>query len=234
MVEDTDPDLLVDVYSWIYIANLVAAFVAPFSGLLIATYSLVPTVRFLFLLSFVMMTAKFVIMNGMVTETSRASTDGRDPQPIPVRNHARLRRVMRDILHSRAALGDCAAGHPGHLAHGARYLLVDSRDRATSIPTETLAIYQSVRSIIMLLVFFLVMPTPRCRASTSPCCSALAAWSSASSSSMSTPAGSYAVPDARHPGGGLSMPAASAMLDKLLVLVVEPKGAHASCRCSMY
>jgi MFS family permease len=35
LVEDTDPKLLVDVYAWIYIANLVVAFIAPFGGLLL-------------------------------------------------------------------------------------------------------------------------------------------------------------------------------------------------------
>ena len=71
MVEDADPALLVPVYSWIYISGLVAAFIAPFGGLLIARFTLVPTVRALFVLAFFLMTAKFLIMNLLVTETKQ-------------------------------------------------------------------------------------------------------------------------------------------------------------------
>ncbi|HPD42449.1 MAG TPA: MFS transporter, partial [Anaerolineae bacterium] len=67
LVEDTDADLLVDIYSWIYIAGLLAAFVAPATGLFVGRFGLVPTVRALYLLAFVMMTAKFIILNSLVT-----------------------------------------------------------------------------------------------------------------------------------------------------------------------
>ena len=40
LVEDTEPDLLVDVYSWIYISGQVVAFFAPLAGLLINQYGL--------------------------------------------------------------------------------------------------------------------------------------------------------------------------------------------------
>ena len=37
LVEDTEPDQLVDIYSWIYIAGLLAAFVTPLAGCLLYT-----------------------------------------------------------------------------------------------------------------------------------------------------------------------------------------------------
>ena len=69
LVEDTDERLLVDVYSLIYVANYVVAFFAPIAGLLIHTFTLVPTMRGLYLLAFVLMTTKFLVMNNMVSET---------------------------------------------------------------------------------------------------------------------------------------------------------------------
>ncbi len=69
LVEDTDPEDLVHIYALAYIAGQLAVFFAPLAGLLISRYSLVPTVRGLYFLSFVMMTTKFVTMNAMVTET---------------------------------------------------------------------------------------------------------------------------------------------------------------------
>ena len=69
LVEDTDPELLVDVYSWIYISGQVVAFFAPIAGLLINQFSLVPTVRGLFFFAFIMMTIKFWATNVLTTET---------------------------------------------------------------------------------------------------------------------------------------------------------------------
>src|SRR5512133_743364 len=43
LVEDAQHDQLADIYTWIYIANILVGFVAPLAGLLIAKYSLVPT-----------------------------------------------------------------------------------------------------------------------------------------------------------------------------------------------
>jgi len=225
LVEDTDPDLLVDVYSWIYIANLVAAFVAPFSGLLIATYSLVPTVRFLFLLSFVMMTAKFVIMNGMVTETQQGRVRMAETQNQPLFTILRgSGAVMREILRSRVLLSVTALlvilGISRMVRDTFWSILVTEQ---LSIPTETLAIYQSVRSIIMLLVFFLVMPRLRCVSVYKPMLFGFGGLVISQLILVSTPAGSYAVLMLATLVEALSMPAASAMLDKLLVLVVEPK-----------
>ena len=34
-MEDTDPDLLVDIYSWIYISGQLSVFFAPLAGVLI-------------------------------------------------------------------------------------------------------------------------------------------------------------------------------------------------------
>lgn len=69
LVEDTPPQLLVNIYTWVNIAGLLAVFFAPISTLLVDRYSLVPTVRVLYLLAFILMTAKFVILYVRSTET---------------------------------------------------------------------------------------------------------------------------------------------------------------------
>ncbi|HMB24530.1 MAG TPA: MFS transporter, partial [Anaerolineales bacterium] len=43
LVEDAEPEQLADIFTWIYIANLIVGFVAPLAGLLIKKFSLVPT-----------------------------------------------------------------------------------------------------------------------------------------------------------------------------------------------
>ncbi len=69
LVEDTDPEDLVHIYALAYIAGQLAVFFAPLAGLLISHFSLVPTVRGLYILSFIMMTTKFITMNALVSET---------------------------------------------------------------------------------------------------------------------------------------------------------------------
>ncbi len=71
LVEDTEPSLLIDIWSWIQIAGLLSAFFAPLTGLIIGRFGLVSTMRGLYLLAFVMMTTKFLATNAMVSETQQ-------------------------------------------------------------------------------------------------------------------------------------------------------------------
>lgn len=48
LVEDAEQDQLVEIYTWIHIANVTAGFVAPLAGILVAQYTLVPTMRWLY------------------------------------------------------------------------------------------------------------------------------------------------------------------------------------------
>ena len=136
LVEDTDPGLLVDIWSWIYIAGLIAAFVSPITGLLIDHYSLVPTMRGLYILSFVMMTAKFLIMNGNGHRNqTRRSAYGGNAQPTLVRGDAWvLGRVEADIEDAGHALYRRADDPAEHLLADEEHLLVHPGHRETGHP----------------------------------------------------------------------------------------------------
>jgi len=69
LVEDAPRNALVDIYMWVHISQLLAVFFAPLAGLLVGGVGLVPAVRILFLLSFVSMTLKFLILNKYCDET---------------------------------------------------------------------------------------------------------------------------------------------------------------------
>ena len=71
LVEDCDKDQIVNIYTWIYILGLGAAFFAPLSGFFIGEFGLVSTVRVLYIISFIMMTSKFIILNKYSTETKQ-------------------------------------------------------------------------------------------------------------------------------------------------------------------
>lgn len=163
LVEDTDPGLLVDIWSWIYIAGLIAAFVSPVTGLLIDHYSLVPTMRGLYLLSFIMMTAKFVIMNGMVTETKHGIRRMEETRHQPL--FAVMREspaVLKQILKTPATLFTAALMILLNICWLMKNtfwsILVTEK---LGIPDEHLVIFTFARSIIMLLFFFFVMPRLR-------------------------------------------------------------------------
>src|SRR6185369_2311248 len=58
LVEDADESQLVDIYTWIYIANLFVGFIAPLASVLIGVFSFVPTMRGLYVFAAVMFTVK--------------------------------------------------------------------------------------------------------------------------------------------------------------------------------
>ncbi|MBK6433782.1 MAG: MFS transporter [Anaerolineae bacterium] len=69
LVEDADQTQLVEIYTWIHIANQAAGFVAPLAGILVARYSLIPTMQVLYLFAAVMFTLKAVLTYLMTEET---------------------------------------------------------------------------------------------------------------------------------------------------------------------
>ena len=163
LVEDTDPRLLVDVYSLIYIAGLITAFVAPLTSPLIERFDLVPTLRALYLLSFVMMTAKFVIMNAMVVETRQGLVRMRETRDQPL--FAVLRgssAVLRQILRTPATLFTAALMvmlSICWLIKGTFWPILVTEQLL--IPPQYLVVFTVARSLVMLLFYFLLMPRLR-------------------------------------------------------------------------
>ncbi len=68
-VEEVPESRLVSLYALVNIAGLLAGFVAPISYFFVERYSLIPTVRVLYGITFVLMTAKFVILYFFSHET---------------------------------------------------------------------------------------------------------------------------------------------------------------------
>lgn len=71
LVEDCNPKQLVNVYTWVNIAGLLAVFFAPLSALLVSKFTLVPTVRILYAFAFLSMSAKFILLYIFSTETKQ-------------------------------------------------------------------------------------------------------------------------------------------------------------------
>ena len=163
LVEDTDPALLVDIWTWIYISGLLAAFVSPITGLLIDKFSLIPTMRGLYLLSFVMMTIKFLATNAMTTETQQGRVRMQETKDQPLFEVLRgSPQVLQQILRTPATMftaGLMIIVGIAKLVRGTFWSILVTEK--LQIPAQHLALYPFARSVAMLLFFFVV--TPRLR-----------------------------------------------------------------------
>ena len=60
LVEDVEERILVKLFALVSVAGSLAAFTAPLAAPLVARFGLIPTVRVMYIIAFVMMTAKFI------------------------------------------------------------------------------------------------------------------------------------------------------------------------------
>jgi DHA1 family tetracycline resistance protein-like MFS transporter len=225
LVEDTDQRLLVDVYSWIYIAGLLAAFVSPLTGLLIDKYSLIPTMRGLYLLSFVMMTAKFFILNVLVTETKQGLVRMQETRHQPLfRVVGESKGVLKQILRTPVTMFTVALmmilGITGTVRGTFWSILVTEK---LQIPPADLALYAFARSVTMLLFFFIVMPRLRTMDVRKPMIVGFLGLTASQVLLLLTPVGNVWLLLLSTVVEACSVPLASTLLDKLIVLTVDAK-----------
>lgn len=225
LVEDTDPTLLADVYSLIYIAGLVAAFFSPITGVLIDQFSLVPTMRGLYLLSFVMMTAKFLIMNSMVTETQRGVARMAETRHQPWLGMLReYPDVLRQILRMPATLFAAALMILLNIVwtvKGTFWAILVTE--TLLIPAEHLVIFTFARSIVMLAFYFTVMPRLNRMDVRAPLMWGMLGLTASQVFLIVAPPGDYAILLVVTAVEGAATPAATALVDKLVVTAIDPR-----------
>jgi MFS family permease len=160
LVEDADQDQLVDIYTWIYIANQLVGFVAPLAGILIGIFSLVPTMRGLYIFAAIMFTVKAITTYRMTQETAQGKIrlhETRHQSAISVLSE--YKGVFYDLLHSPQTLytaGIMLVVSISSIIGGSFWAIIVTEK--LHIPAQNLAIFPFVKSAIMLLFFFLVMP----------------------------------------------------------------------------
>ncbi|MBN1220442.1 MAG: MFS transporter [Anaerolineae bacterium] len=225
MVEDTDPRLLVEVYSWVYIAGLLSAFVSPITGLLIEQFTLVPTIRGLYLLAFLMMTAKFFIMNALVTETQQGlirmnATKNQHLFGI-LREYPH---VLKQVLHTPTTLftlGLMIILSICLMIHGTFWSILVTEK--LQVPAQYLALYPFARSITMLFFFFLVMPRVREIEVHKPMIFGFLGLIVSLVLLINIPPQNYLLLLVTTILDGCSIPLASTLLDKLVIVTVDPQ-----------
>lgn len=160
LVEDADPDQLVDIYSWIYIANIMVGFVAPLAGVLIGAYSLIPTVRGLYVFAAIMFTIKAVVTYLMTQETQQGMVRMQETQHQSMFNVlSEYRGVFQAILRTPQTLytaGIMLILSISSLISGNFWGIIATE--RLHIPAQNLAIFPFIKSAVMLFFFFFVMP----------------------------------------------------------------------------
>ena len=160
LVEDADPNQLVDIFTWIYIANIIVGFVAPLAGLLIGAFSLVPTMRGLYIFAALMFTVKAIVTYQLTEETQQGKIrreETRDQSVWSALNE--YRGIFRELLNTPRTLytaGIMVVMSISALISGSFWAIIVTEK--IRIPAQNLAIFPFVRSAIILSFFFVVMP----------------------------------------------------------------------------
>ena len=160
LTEDAPEDKLVHLYTLVSVAGLIAGFVSPLTVLFRQRYSLVTLMRFLYGLTFVMMTAKFVILYFMSHETEVGKRRKEDSRGISV--FSRLwdsRHVLKTMLQSRrimltVLIVTCFAVITSINDKFWPLLLTDK----LLIPDTTLPMLNTLRTLGMLVLYFTLGP----------------------------------------------------------------------------
>jgi MFS family permease len=160
LVEDAYQDQLVDIYTWIYIANQLVGFVVPLAALLIGIFTLVPTVRGLYIFAAIMFTLKAVVTYRMTQETGQGKIRMHETRHQSLMSVLReYRGVFQELLHTPQTLftaGIMLIISISNVITGSFWgIIVTER---LHIPAQNLAIFPFVKSAVMLFFFFMIMP----------------------------------------------------------------------------
>ncbi|GAB4579708.1 MAG: hypothetical protein Fur0022_24470 [Anaerolineales bacterium] len=160
LVEDAEPDQLADIYSWIYIANLIVGFIAPLTAVLINTFSLIPTVRGLYFFAAFMFTLKALVTYWMTEETAQGKVrlhETRDQHVFHILSGYRT--VFWELLRTPKTLytaGIMLIISITSLISGSFWGIIVTEK--LHIPETYIAVFPFIKSAIMLVFFFIVIP----------------------------------------------------------------------------
>jgi MFS family permease len=160
LVEDAEPDQLVDIFTWIYIANILVGFVAPLAGLFIGAFSLIPTMRGLYLFAAVMFAVKAIVTYQLTEETQQGKIRIQETRGQSLwAGLSEYQGIFRELLNTPQTLytaGIMLVISITALISGSFWSILVTEK--LHIPAQNLAIFPFVRSAIILAFFFLVMP----------------------------------------------------------------------------
>ncbi len=225
MVEDADADQLIDIFAWIYIAGMLSAFFAPLAGLMIRSYSLVPTMRILYLFAALSFALKAWVTYKMTSETQQGSVRMRATQGAGFfADLSEYKGVLGEILHTPRTLytaGIMAIMSICTMINGTFWSIIATEK--LKIPAQNIAIFPFARSVVMLLFFFLVIPRLRAVHFKVPLMLGFAGFLASQWVLVSAPVGGYALLLFSVFLEACGIATISPLLDQMTVLTIDPK-----------
>lgn len=160
LVEDADKENIVKIYTWVYISGLGAAFFAPIAGLFIGKFQLVPTVRILYLIGFIMMTSKFIILFITSKETEHGRTRMAETRDVSMFTMFKgYRKIIKDIFSSHQTVFTLIIMlimSIINMINSSFWSIIITEK--IHIPAKTIGMFPFIRSLIMLIFFFTIIP----------------------------------------------------------------------------
>ncbi|MBC7958810.1 MAG: MFS transporter [Vallitaleaceae bacterium] len=160
LVEDCDKSKIVTIYTWVYISGLGAAFFAPITGIFVGIFDLIPTIRGVYVLAFIMMTAKFIILNKYATETRQGVIRMKETKDVSILKMLHgYHGVIKHILNTPETLLTLALMvimSIVSLINNTFWAVIATEK--LSVAPQSLGFFSFAKSIIMLLFFFLIIP----------------------------------------------------------------------------
>jgi len=160
MVEDTDPEVLVDMYAWIYIFAITSAFFSPLSGWLIGIFGLVPAMRAIYFGACIMFTIKATALFIFSKETSHGKVRMQETRGQSLLSMmGEYRGVLKELLKTPQTLYTLGLmtvmSITSTITSTFWSVLVAEK---IHIPLDQIAIFPLIRSLVMLGFFFGVLP----------------------------------------------------------------------------
>jgi len=156
LVEDAEPDKLVDMYNWVTISGLLAVFFAPLAGLMVKTLSLVTAMRILYAFAFFMMTTKTVVLYFWSNETKHGLVRMKETRDFSYLDMLKqYRAVFKKVLYNQATvqvLVIIVLIHITNLITNNFFALFATQK--AGVPDWLISIFPIVRSAVMLVFFF--------------------------------------------------------------------------------
>jgi MFS family permease len=225
LVEDADEDQLVHIWTWIYIAGLLAAFFAPLAGVLIGAIDLIPAVRILYLFSFVMMTVKAYILYRYSTETRQGYIRMEETRDQPFFSLlGGTGEVFKQILRTPRTLVVL-----GIMFVMGVVMMVNSTfwsilvTEKLGIPAEHLAIYPFAKSALMLVLYFILVPRLNLRRFRNPMLMGFGGFLIANLILVNMPAGNYWLILISVLIEAISLAMYRPLMDSLVIVSIDPE-----------
>jgi len=160
LVEDAEEDELVHIWTWIYITGLLSVFFAPLAGVLIGVIELIPAVRIMYFFAFVLMTAKTWVLYRYSTETRQGQIRMEETRNQPIFSllggYWDVFKIILRTPKTLVALGIMTVLGIFVLINNTFWAIIVTEKH--SIPPEHIAIYPFARSVLLLVLYFILVP----------------------------------------------------------------------------